>query len=181
MYVFDRVNGQLLLTSKLVDKLTWASGIGADDRPQMLPKNDVVCPVSATNWMSTAFSPKTNLYYVSVLEDCNPGSKAQKEAGQKYLRAYNIETGSRVWSVSQLGPADGKRWAGVLATEGGLVFYGDASGAFVAAADNTGQALWHFDTNTTIKASPMTYIAAGRQYVAIAAGSNIIAFRLPAQ
>ncbi len=32
-YVFDRTDGKLLLAKPFVDKLTWASGIGADGRP----------------------------------------------------------------------------------------------------------------------------------------------------
>ena len=42
-----------------------------------------------------------------------------------------------------------------------------------------GAPLWHFHTNDTFKASPMTYLAGGRQFVAIAAGQNVIAFGLP--
>ena len=40
----------------------------------------------------------------------------------------------------------------------------------------TGKPLWSFQTNQTWKASPMTYMFDGNQYIAIAAGPNIIAF-----
>jgi len=33
-----------------------------------------------------------------------------------------------------------------MATAGSLVFYGDGSGAFVAADAKTGKLLWHFNT-----------------------------------
>ena len=33
-----------------------------------------------------------------------------------------------------------------MSTAGGLVFYGDGSGAFVAADAKTGKLLWHFNT-----------------------------------
>ena len=36
-YVLDRTNGKVLLADKFVKRLTWASGIGPDGRPQMLP------------------------------------------------------------------------------------------------------------------------------------------------
>jgi alcohol dehydrogenase (cytochrome c) len=42
-----------------------------------------------------------------------------------------------------------------------------------------GKTLWHFDAGSTWKASPMTYTVAGRQYIAIASGANILAFALP--
>ncbi len=43
----------------------------------------------------------------------------------------------------------------------------------------TGDALWSFQTNQRWGASPMTYEIDGVQYIAIAAGPNIISFALP--
>ena len=71
------------------------------------------------------------------------------------------------------------RWGGVLSTAGGLVFFCDESGAFAAVDAKTGKPLWHFHTNQGWHASPMTYTVDGKQYVAVAAGSNVIAFGLP--
>ena len=67
----------------------------------------------------------------------------------------------------------------MLATAGGIVFYGDPGGDLVVVDQRTGKALWHFPNNEINTASPMTYLANGKQYVAVAAGSNIIAFALP--
>jgi len=36
--------------------------------------------------------------------------------------------------------------------------------------------LWHIELNTPWKASPMTYTAQGKQYIAVAAGGNVLAF-----
>jgi PQQ-dependent dehydrogenase (methanol/ethanol family) len=183
-YVFDRSEGQLLLTQKLVRRLTWASGIGPDGRPLPLPETDVTCPEDATNWNGTAFSPMTRLYYVMVLEKCeiklSTGSwkreRPREEPGKKYLRALDIETGKIAWEIPEFGPTDGKRMAGVLATAGGVVFYGDPSGEFVAVDERDGKTLWHLPMNATIKTSPMTYSVDGEQFVALAAGSNIMCF-----
>ena len=71
------------------------------------------------------------------------------------------------------------RWGGVLSTAGGLVFVADDSGALSAVDAEKGEPLWNFHTNQLWKASPMTYTANGKQYVAVAAGSNILAFALP--
>ncbi len=38
-YVLDRTNGKFLLGTKFVNKLTWASGIDPDGRPQLLSAN----------------------------------------------------------------------------------------------------------------------------------------------
>ena len=61
---------------------------------------------------------------------------------------------------------------------GGLVFYSDPAGSFVAAEATNGKPLWHFATNIMMKASPMTFLVDGRQYVAVAAGSNVLCFGL---
>jgi alcohol dehydrogenase (cytochrome c) len=67
----------------------------------------------------------------------------------------------------------------VLSTAGGVVFFGEDSGSFMAADATTGAQLWSFQTSQLWKASPMTYQFDGKQYVAVASGPNIIAFGLP--
>jgi PQQ-dependent dehydrogenase (methanol/ethanol family) len=186
-YVLDRTNGRVLLAEKFVRRLTWASGIGPDGRPQLLNEGELSCPENATNWNSTAFSPVTRFYYVMALEKCVvklwPGRRKtehpEEEVGKKYLRALDIETGRIVWEIPQLGPTRGKRNSGVLATAGGVLFFGDPSGDFVAADERDGKVLWHFPTNGENKASPMTYSVGGKQFVALAVGSNIMCFGLP--
>jgi alcohol dehydrogenase (cytochrome c) len=43
----------------------------------------------------------------------------------------------------------------------------------------TGKPLWHFPLNVHWHASPMTYLNGGKQYIAVAAGTSIMAFALP--
>jgi alcohol dehydrogenase (cytochrome c) len=74
------------------------------------------------------------------------------------------------------GPAT--MWAGTVATAGGLVFSGDDDGNLVALDSATGKDLWHFYTGHSLYASPMTYAVAGRQYVTIAAETDIFTFAL---
>jgi glucose dehydrogenase len=100
------------------------------------------------------------------------------QTGQRYLRAVNIETGAVTWEIAQPGPAKAKTWSGVLATAGGLVFYGKPNGGFDTVDARSGETLWHFPTNTRMKASPMTFTVSGKQYVAVAAGPNILCFGL---
>jgi PQQ-dependent dehydrogenase (methanol/ethanol family) len=185
-YVFDRTNGRLLTSSSFIQRMTWASSIGRDGRPVRLPDTNETCPEAATNWNGTAYSPETRLYYVMTLEKCDvklsPTSTTavipKQIPGKRYLRALSIDTGQIIWEVPLVGPTDGKRLAGVLGTAGGLVFYGDPSGDFVAVDDRTGKTLWHFPLNATFKTSPMTFTAGGQQYVAIAVGSTIMCFGL---
>lgn len=186
-YVLDRTNGKVLLAKPFVKKLTWAKGIGSDGRPELQKEGDLSCPDTATNWNATAFSPKTRLYFVVALEKCSINFRGRnwtkgaprEESGKKYLRAIDIDTGKIVWERPQAGPNEGKREAGVLATAGGLLFYGDPSGDFVAFDERTGKPLWHFPAGAENKASPMTYLVGGKQFVAIAIGPNILCFGLP--
>jgi alcohol dehydrogenase (cytochrome c) len=66
-----------------------------------------------------------------------------------------------------------------LTTAGGLLFFGDDSESFEAVDASTGRPLWHFNAGQMIRASPMTYAVDGEQYVAIAAGGDILTFSLP--
>jgi glucose dehydrogenase len=98
---------------------------------------------------------------------------------ERYMRAINIDTGDVAWEIAQRGPVILKTWSGVLGTGGGVVFYGDPNGAFVAVDERNGKALWHFNTNVGMKASPMTFALDGKQFVAVAAGSVFLCFGLP--
>ena len=197
LYVLDRTTGKPELAAKMVNKLTWASGVSAETwMPQLLPANEttvqgtVTCPAvrGATNWYSTAYNSATRLYYVMTVEDCTVYVKAE-DAGyrrynnpadppQKILRAFDIETGKVVWQIILPGPLQ-SNYSGVLSTLGGLLFFGESSGGFAAVDAGTGKYLWHFETNHAIRASPMTYAIGGRQYIAIASGANILSFALP--
>jgi alcohol dehydrogenase (cytochrome c) len=201
-YVLDRTNGKLLLAKPFVKKLTWASEIGPDGRPVRLPNmeptltGNKICPglEGAANWFSTSFNPSTGLYYVQTLEKCEIYTKTPMEwragrgymggtwvdtpgePGRKILRGIDIRTGKAAWELSEPGPAIS--WGGTLATAGGVVIFCEDSGALAAADATNGKPLWRFQTNQVWKASPMTYVFDNKQYVAVASGSNVIAFGL---
>jgi PQQ-dependent dehydrogenase (methanol/ethanol family) len=197
LYVLDRATGKPLSAIRMVDTLNWASGIDPQTwLPQLLPANEttiagaVGCPAvrGATNWYSTAYNPVTRLYYVMTVEDCTTYRKADDggygryndpaHPARKVLRAFDIEKGKVAWQIDLPGQVQ-MNYSGVLSTAGGIVFFGESSGGFAAADAATGKYLWHFETNHTSKASPMTYEVNGRQYVAVASGANIFAFALP--
>jgi PQQ-dependent dehydrogenase (methanol/ethanol family) len=176
-YVLDRTTGKVLLAKPFLRRVDWASSIAADGKPVVTDARG--CPSDAANWDSTAFSPQTRLYYVLALEECTGKPTGYPDqTGQRYLRALNIETGEIVWEVPQPGAARAKTWTGVLATAGGLIFYGRPNGGFTAVDQRNGKTLWQFPTNIRMKASPMTFAYQGKQYIAVAAGPNILCFGL---
>jgi alcohol dehydrogenase (cytochrome c) len=200
-YVLDRTTGAFLLGKPYVKSVTWAKGLTPEGRPIRVPGMEPsldgkrVCPSldGATNWYSTSFSPTTGLYYVQTNDKCGIFTRTpmEWEAGKGYmggsfrpapepaqriLRAIDIQTGNVSWQLPQTGAVNS--WGGTLSTAGGLVIFGEDSGALVAADAATGQPLWSFQTSQLWKASPMTYSFDDKQYIAVAAGSNIIAFGL---
>jgi PQQ-dependent dehydrogenase (methanol/ethanol family) len=177
-YVLDRTTGEVLLAKPFLRNTQnfWAKSIASNGKPVLA--NPRGCPDDAANWDSTAYSPETHLYYVIAMEECfaPPVAGSPPQPSQRFLRALNIETGAIVWEIPQTGPAPNKLWTGVVATAGGLLFYGQPSGGFAAVNQKTGKTLWRFDTNTRMKASPITFSFGGKQYVAVAAGPNILCF-----
>jgi alcohol dehydrogenase (cytochrome c) len=200
-YVLDRLTGNVLLAEPFVSNITWASGIGADGRPRLkaeaVPTRDGqrTCPAvaGATNWPSTAFSPATGFFYLFAEESCAVYTKndQQWEAGQSYyggvtrrapgtsaagriLKALDVQTGKTAWEIPVGGGIVG---SGLMATSAGLIFFGTDEG-FVAVDASNGARVWQFTTNQNWRAGPMTYSVSGDQYIAVAAGSNILAFSL---
>jgi alcohol dehydrogenase (cytochrome c) len=72
-------------------------------------------------------------------------------------------------------------YSGVLTTAGGLVFHGEVGGDFAAVDAKTGKTLYRFRTNDNWRATPMTYMVDGRQYIAGMAGQVLWAFALGAK
>jgi quinoprotein glucose dehydrogenase len=116
------------------------------------------------------------------------------------LVAVSLATGRIVWDVP-LGTMPAPEGApaapegsgspnlgGPIVTAGGLVFIGATlDRAFRAFAVETGRELWKAPLPAGARATPMTYEAGGRQFVAIAAGGSgpfgtgdaVVAFALP--
>jgi alcohol dehydrogenase (cytochrome c) len=203
LYILDRTNGKFLSAVPFVEKLNWAKGIDQQGRPirtevRPTPEGTRVCPgySGATNWYSPSYNETTHFAYFLSLEQCqiyfskpteefregktfySTGVKRiPKEEAQKVLVAFNLDTGSFAWKYAQNGR--GRSSGGTMTTAGGLLFFGDDAGSFEAIDARTGKALWHFNTGQDMSASPMAYAVEGKQYVAVAAGSDVFSFTLP--
>jgi alcohol dehydrogenase (cytochrome c) len=201
-YVFDRTDGKLLLARQFIKDLTWAKGIGADGRPILVPGQEPstagthVCPSQdgATNWYSPSFNAELGLFFMQTNEKCSVYTKRNEEftpgrdflggeqrvdanpKPQRILRALDLQSGEVRWEAPQIGVAD--TWGGTLATASGLVFYGEDSGAFVAADAHTGATLWTLHLNANWHASPIVYEFDGRELIGIVAGPTVMALGL---
>ncbi|MBV8892422.1 MAG: PQQ-binding-like beta-propeller repeat protein [Acidobacteria bacterium] len=202
LYLLDRTKGRFLSALPFVEKLNWAKGVDDEGRPvraQVEPSagGTRVCPgyAGATNWYAPSYSEVTHLFYFKSLEQCEtyfrtpqpfaPGrtyySTGVKhipgEDRQRFLLAFDLNTGQFAWRYPQVSNS----WSagGTMATAGGLVFFADDSDSLEAVDAANGKPLWHFNTGQSIDASPMSYGIGEKQYIAIAAGSDIFSFALP--
>jgi len=118
-----------------------------------------------------------------------PALPCQKGPWAK-LVAVNANTGEVAWeSVLGLNESlpEGKQLsgnagsAGPTVTAGGLVFIGATNDRRFRAFDSkTGKEIWTMQIPANANANPMSYQGkSGKQYVAIAAGNNMLAFALP--
>jgi PQQ-dependent dehydrogenase (methanol/ethanol family) len=194
-YVLDRTTGEFLLARPFVRKISWVDGFDPKTgAPHLVPGNipteagTKTCPGvrGATNWYPTAFDPKTRLFYVMAAEDCGiyrskgrvfGNNPDPSDPGLRLVRALNIETGNIVWEKPMFGPQE-TDYSGVLATAGGVLFHGEVGGDFAAVDARSGKTLYRFRTNDSWRATPMTYVVNGRQYVAGMDGQVLWAFAL---
>ena len=164
-------------------------------RPGMIPQVGVqleMCPSTAgfKSWRAMAFSPQTSFLYIPMNLSCEKAifgrGPAEKEVGrggtgpvqrQDYkhpasggnlgeFQAMDIRTGKTVWRHRTASPSN----TAALATAGGLVFGGDWDRYMYAYDAATGKILWQTRLPTSAQGFPITYLANGKQYVAMPAG-----------
>ncbi len=201
LYVLDRTDGKVLLAKKTFDRVNWNKGLDETGRPiltdnwEATPEGTIVCPGAGggSNWQSAAYNPQTKLFYVTLTEGCANyksidqdfelgrryfgGTAAGAGERARYVRAFNIETGEKVWDFPLRGT--GRNGSGTLTTSGGLVFAGEEGGGFMALDAKTGEKLWSVDLNQAWSASPMSYVVGGKQFVSIAGQVGFFSFGLP--
>jgi len=158
-----------------------------------------------TNWYAPSFSPRTGLFYLTAWDDYHStyftwdqqyeqgkwyaggGVKAPvpptrrdaimrrtPEDGYAAVRALDPLTGKKVWDYPMADMSE----SGLLTTASDLLFSGNREGHFFALDAKTGKLLWRRYLGGQIIASPMTYMANGHQYVAIASGTGLFVFRV---
>src|SRR5882757_3798590 len=164
MYVLDRTNCKLIAAHPYV-KVNWAKEIDlATGRPVLTDiyeralKGETVeiWPSRGTNASLMAFNPKTGLVYVNsweiprimkytkfdfVLGQGSTGVETSfrtPSAGEPwgYHMAFDPLTGKSAWKVPVSGTVTS---AGMLATDGGLLFTGRLNGEFIALDQSNGK------------------------------------------
>jgi alcohol dehydrogenase (cytochrome c) len=195
----DRVTGEWLWAKETVpqnvvshiDPKTGEKTINQAAIPH-IGQTTVNCPADpgGRGWPATAYNPKTETLFLPLNEFCSNTTPTPLDPGQAYtgggraifartlvphsdgnvgrIDAVKMSDRSTTWSFRERGPATG----GVLPTAGGVVFEGGWDRVFRAFDDATGKVLWQLRTNNAINGFPVSYVANGRQYVAVSVGNG---------
>ena len=159
-----------------------------------------------TNWYSPSYSPRTGLFYIPSWMDTystyikrpveytegqrftgaapvmpvrmvQPGPMINRRLpaeGYGAVQAFDPKTGEKKWEFKMTDVTD----SGILSTASDLVFSGGREGYFFALDAATGALLWKASVGAPVSAGPMSYAIAGRQHVAITAGSSLFVYAL---
>jgi quinohemoprotein ethanol dehydrogenase len=197
-YVLDAATGEFISAEKIA-KVTWAERIDSKtgrpvENPGIRYQNKPGLfelwpgPQGAHSWLPQAFSPRTNLVYIPIIEmgaligPPAPGAKDFTAAmgvtmipdadlpgsRRSFLKAWDPVGQKAAWTVELPGVWPG----GVLATAGDLVFEGRIDSQFVAYDAKDGKQVWSFKTEAPVVAAPISYRANGRQYVTVLTGNG---------
>jgi alcohol dehydrogenase (cytochrome c) len=148
-----------------------------------------------SNWPPPAYSPHTGLLYVLgsyvpmlfVLDSAQKNDEPFTNAVFKKLpdslgfgtvTAVDVSTGKIRW---QKKVPRHLRYSGALATEGGLVFFGDAQGWLNALDAQTGETLWRYRVEgpSSFLGPPISFMVDGHQRIAVTSRRGVTVFGLP--
>ncbi len=199
VYTLDRQTGEFLwarptVTQNVITHIDGASGAVTVNQDVVFTGPDqtrLVCPgaTGGKNWPAGAYSPLTGLMYFPMQNLCmNATTRADiaRDPRQVYgiampnqlapgtdnvgtVWAISTETGTTAWKHEQRAGT-----LSLMATGGGLVFGGDANGAFRAFDDTTGKVLWETNLGASVSGFPVTFSVNGMQYVAVSTGRSLV-------
>jgi alcohol dehydrogenase (cytochrome c) len=164
-------------------------------------------------WNGPSYSPGEGLLFVGAIDWCttvrtmHPDSLRGRDGlpwtgSADRFKPFGTPDSTRRGWLTAVAVSDGSvRWkyasptplvAGVTSTAGGLVLTGDLDGNVLALDAGQGTVRWRDSTGLPIGGGVVTYLAAGRQHIAVAAGlhapltwrlesepAELIVYRLP--
>lgn len=196
LWAFDRQTGQHLWNTQLVtdqniyehiDPVTGAITMNEDIIPRAVGVTKVICPGMRGGklFQSNAYNPRTGVLFNPVSNACTAFEVVPLEVSASgvlngkmshmehsngkvgRLSAVSAGTGKILWNYDQR-TAIGS----VLATGGGLVFFGDLDRYLKALDAGTGKLVWETPLSAPVTGYPISYAVDGQQYVAVAVGGG---------
>jgi alcohol dehydrogenase (cytochrome c) len=208
IWALDRRTGEFLweretthqTVYKRIDAETGQVAINESLIPQKLDETKFVCPsfYGGKLWMASAYNPATKTLFVPLNNLCMDYKAVEQQPlpGEDYGRGRMVfrhapDNNGNIGRVDAIDLANKQtRWSqprrpywssSLLATAGGVVFGGDTNRRIVAFDAPTGKTLWEVPLNSQPGGFPMTYMAGGKQYVAIPVGPSLIGNRVVRQ
>ena len=183
LYVLDRTTGALLRRSDpfvpqhdLFARPTAAGVViapaafgGASWSPISYDASRGLAFVAAAN-LPMLYRTRTATAKDGTPVDYTEATPDESSARSGTLSAIDPQTGRIRWQYATADPLVG----GVLATAGGVTFFGEGSGAFDALDSSTGKRLWTYACEAGVNAPPIAYRIGDREYVTVAAGGNAL-------
>jgi alcohol dehydrogenase (cytochrome c) len=205
IWALDRRTGEFLWARettkqtvyKSIDPETGHVTLNESLIPQHLDESKFVCPsyYGGKLWMATAYNPASKTLFVPLNNLCMEYKAVEQQPliGEDYGRgrmvfrhppgndesigrveSVNLETKKTQWKHERR-----PYWSSsLLATGGGIIFGGDTNRRIVAFDAETGKTLWEVPLNSQPGGFPLTYMAGGKQYVAIPTGLSLIGNRV---
>jgi len=196
LWQLDRTNGQFIHATDLgyqtivqvnaqTGKVTYLPG----KIPQLGVELEM-CPSTAgfKSWRAMSYNPQTRAFYIPMNLTCEKGTFGPvekvvgkggtgpvKRADYKHpeaggnlgeFLAMDSQTGRVLWRQRSPSPSN----TAALSTAGGVVFGGDWDRHMYAYDATAGKILWQTRLPTSAQGFPITYLAKGKQYVAMPAG-----------
>ena len=196
LWQLDRTNGQFIHATDLgyqtivqvnaqTGKVTYLPG----KIPQLGVELEM-CPSTAgfKSWRAMSYNPQTRAFYIPMNLNCEKGTfgPVEKVVGKggtgpvqradykhpesggnlgEFL-AMDSQTGKVLWRQRTPSPSN----TAALSTAGGVVFGGDWDRHMYAYDATAGKILWQTRLPTSAQGFPITYLAKGKQYVAMPTG-----------
>jgi alcohol dehydrogenase (cytochrome c) len=197
LWQLDRTNGGFIRATDLgyqnildIDSRTGKVTYRPGKIPYVGDEVDI-CPSTSgfKSWRAMSFNPRTSALYVPLTLNCEKavfGAITNKEIGGggtgpvrrvdyrhpdsggnlgEFL-AMDIRSGKVLWRHRTASPSN----VAALSTAGGLAFGGDRDRHMYAYDAATGKILWQTRLPTSAQGFPITYLAKGKQYIAMPAG-----------
>ena len=197
VYTLDARTGEFLWATptikqtvvRSIDGATGVATVNPDSLFHKIGDTVLACPSGngGKNWMAGAYSPLTKTMYFPLQNTCATATVILDKPSLDSLYglrlrssiAENARDVGSVWAIST--ETGATRWKyeqraatmSLVATGGGLLFGGDAAGAFRAFDQKTGKVLWETRLGAPVSGYPIAYAVNGRQYIVASTGASL--------
>ncbi|HVB33560.1 MAG TPA: PQQ-binding-like beta-propeller repeat protein [Patescibacteria group bacterium] len=179
-------------THQMIYSVPFAKQVNS--RASLTTKPTHVCPGSlgGQEWNGSGYNPRLNLLIVQSIEWCETEWAASEKPSVKFahtkglyfgggmkpdpwpeaggrVTAFDASTGKVVWRHQTPEPM-----VGGVALTANLVFTGELTGNFDVLNARTGKILYQYQLHDPVEGGVATYLASGRQYVAVVSGAGAV-------